>query len=396
MNASTVVLFLSLFLGLQPITTDLYLPALPAITEGFGASMSQAQLTMTALLLSFGFSQLVWGPLSDKYGRRPVLLWGVTAYTLASLACVFVDSMAQLIFWRAVQGAAMGSPVMCARAMTRDLYAPFEGTRAMSKGLTGLGIIAFLIPALGGWLTDVAGWRSAMAASSVFGCLCLAFIAMRFKETLQQRNPHALNPRTLLATWSLILRHPTFWTYSVLVATAYGGLFTILFTSSFVFIKALGVSKTRYGIIMALSSLFYVAGTFWCRWLLARYSVQRSVWIGAFVTLASGVLMVVLHLVQIDSPWAVALPFYFFMFGHGVHQPCGQAGSSGPFPQAAGMAAALAGFFMMVVAFINGAWLGWVMDGSVRPLVYGLAGWSVVIALVAWTLVQRYGQQSPH
>ena len=96
MPQKLIVLILALLLGLQPVTTDLYLPALPAITQGFGAGMGQAQLTLTALLLAFGLSQLVWGPLSDRFGRRPILLWGMAAYTASSVACALAPSMAWL------------------------------------------------------------------------------------------------------------------------------------------------------------------------------------------------------------------------------------------------------------------------------------------------------------
>lgn len=150
MTAGTIVLLLSLLLGLQPITTDLYLPALPALTSSFGAPMAQAQLTLTALLLAFGVSQLVWGPLSDRFGRKPILLTGLGAYVLAGVGSTLAPSMMALIVWRAVQGAAMGAAVMCARAIVRDLYAPTQGARVMSKALSGLGVIALLSAPLGG------------------------------------------------------------------------------------------------------------------------------------------------------------------------------------------------------------------------------------------------------
>src|SRR5512140_323323 len=103
MTPGVVVVVLSLLLGIQPVTTDLYLPALPSLTEGFGAQASQAQLTLTVLLLAFGSSQLLWGPLSDRFGRRPVLLAGLAAYTVGSAGCALAGSMAQLIVWRMVQ-----------------------------------------------------------------------------------------------------------------------------------------------------------------------------------------------------------------------------------------------------------------------------------------------------
>jgi MFS transporter, DHA1 family, multidrug resistance protein len=396
MQPTLVILLLSLLLGVQPITTDFYLPALPAITEGFGGSMAQAQLTLTALLLAFGLSQLVWGPLSDKYGRRPILIVGMAAYAVASLGTVFSTSMDMLITWRTVQGAAMGAGVMCARAMSRDLYSPVEGARVMSKGLTGLGVIACLSAPLGGLLSDWLGWRLAMVLLSVFGAVILALVVLRFEETLKQRNPLALQPATLLRTWGMIMRHPTFWAYSMLATCSYGGLFTFLATSSFVFIKVLGLSKTQYGLVMAVMSLSYIIGTFMCRRLLVRFGVQRTVWLGAWLTLAAGIALAALAAAGVQAVWSILLPFCVFMLGHGVHQSCGQSGSAGPFPQAAGAASALAGFFMMLAAFVMGAWIGTHMDGTVKPLAYGVAFWAVLIVLTAWVLVQRYGAQPKH
>jgi DHA1 family bicyclomycin/chloramphenicol resistance-like MFS transporter len=392
MSPALIVLILSLLLGLQPITTDLYLPALPALTEGFGASMAQSQLTLTALLLAFGLSQLVWGPLSDRHGRRPILLWGLGAYVLASVLSTLAPSMELLILARAVQGAAMGAGVMCARAIVRDLYRPVEGARVMSKGLTGLGVIACMSGPLGGLLSDWAGWRVALLALAVFGAAALALVLWRFEETIQQRNPQALQPATLLQTWRTILRHPTFWAYSALSAASYGGLFTVLASSSFVFIQVLGMPKTQYGLIMSTVSFTYILGTLACRRLLPRLGVRRSVALAAGFTLTGGTLMGVFALAGLHNGWAIMLPFYLFMLAHGVHQPCSQSGAVGPFPYAAGAASALNGFLMAAVSFVMGGVLGAVMDGTVRPLMYGVWFWSVLIALAAWTLVQKHGK----
>ena len=124
MSANLVVFLLALLLGIQPVTTDLYLPALPALTQNLSASMSQAQLTLTALSLSFGVSQLVWGPLSDRFGRRPILIWGMAFYAVASLGAALASTIDLFIIWRMAQGAAMGAAVSSARAIVRDLYAP--------------------------------------------------------------------------------------------------------------------------------------------------------------------------------------------------------------------------------------------------------------------------------
>lgn len=392
MSTGLIVLILSMLLGIQPVTTDLYLPALPALTEGFGAPMSQAQLTLSALLLAFGSSQLIWGPLSDRFGRRPILLWGLTAYTLASIGSTLAPSMALLIVWRIVQGAAMGAVVMCARAIVRDLYHPLEGARVMSKGLSGLGVLACICAPLGGVLSQLYGWRIALAALAVFGGATLTLVSLRFKESLAQKNPKALQPATLFRTWLHIVRNPTFLAFSALTAASYGGLFTFLATSSFVFIQVLGLSKTGYGLVMFSMCFCYLTGTFICRRLLPRFGVRRSVAIAACLSLTGGTTMGVLAWFGVQNVWAIMLPFYLFMFAHGVHQPCGQSGAVGPFPQAAGAASALNGFFMMLVAFAMGGWLGTHMDGTVRPLTHGIWLWSVLIATAAWTVVQKYGE----
>jgi DHA1 family bicyclomycin/chloramphenicol resistance-like MFS transporter len=391
MQPGMIVLLLSLLLGLQPITTDLYLPALPVLTAELSAPMTQAQLTLTALLLAFGGSQLVWGPLSDRFGRRPILLVGLSAYVLAAVASCLAPSMVWLIVWRTLQGAAMGAGVMCARAIVRDLYSPIQGAHVMSKGLSGLGVIACLSAPLGGLLTEMLNWRFALLALAVFAAVTLAVVVLRFEETVQHKNLQALQFGNLLATWRGILRNPTFWAFSALTACSYGGLFTFLAASSFVFTGVLGLSKTQYGLVMFVNSLAYICGTFVCRHWLPRFGVRRAVAMAGGLTLTGGTLMATLALAGWVSVWSILLPQLIFMVGHGIHQPCGQSGAVGPFPKAAGAASAINGVLMMLSAFAMGAWLGQHMDGTVLPLTLGVWFWSALIALSAWTLVQKHG-----
>lgn len=393
MPPGLVVVILATLLGIQPITTDLYLPALPALTSSFSAPMAHAQLTLSALLLAFGLSQLVWGPLSDRFGRRPILLSGLAAYLLAAIGSALAPSMEQLIVWRIFQGAAMGAVVMCARALVRDLYQPQDGARIMSKGLSGLGALACVSAPVGGLLAQYGGWRATLLAVALFGAAALILVVLRFKETLVAKNPLALEPATLLKTWKNILGNPTFLAFSTLSAASYGGLFTFLASSSFVFITLLGLSKIQFGMVMFFTSIAYVTGTFICRRLLLRFSVQQTIAIAAFISLGGGTLMGTMAWAGVINVWAIVLPLGLFMVGHGIHQPCGQSGAVGPFPKSAGAASAMNGFFMMVVAFGIGSWLGLRMDGTVLPLTNGVWFWSVLIALSAWVLVRRYGQQ---
>ena len=387
------ILVLAALLSIQPVTTDLYLPALPALTRSLDAPMAAAQLTLSGLLLAFGCSQMVWGPLSDRFGRRPILLAGLAIYAAASLGSALAPSMALLIAWRIAQGAAMGAVVMCARAIVRDLYTPQDGARAMSKALTGLGVVACVCAPLGGLLSQWLGWRAALLAVAAYGVGTLALVALRLPETLAHRNPKALQPRTLVGTWMHVLKSPTFWAFSLQTTATYGGLFTFLAASSFVYIDVLGLSRAQYGWVMASACVAYLAGTFLCRRLLVRLGLLRTVAIAGALSASGGTLMAGVAWMGWHQPWALLLPFYLFMLGHGIHQPCGQSGAVGPFPQAAGVASALNGFMMMLAAFAIGGWLGLRLDGTVWPLVHGVWFWSVVLALISWTLVQKFGAQ---
>ena len=157
MPTGLVVVILVTLLDIQPVTTDLYLPALPALTIGFSAPMAHAQLTRDALLLALGISQLVWGPFSYRFGRQPILLCGLAAYLVAAISSALAPSLLQLITWRIIHGAAMGVVVMCARALLRDLYQPQDGARIISKGSTGPGALACISAPAGGWRLAAGG-----------------------------------------------------------------------------------------------------------------------------------------------------------------------------------------------------------------------------------------------
>jgi DHA1 family bicyclomycin/chloramphenicol resistance-like MFS transporter len=394
MDPATVVLLLTLLLGIQPVTTDLYLPALPALTRDLGAGVASAQLTLSALIICFGLGQLVCGPLADRYGRRPVLTLGLALYTLASVLSAAAPSIDWLILWRALQGAAMAAAVTCARSIVRDLYAPHDGARVMSRALTGLGVIAMASPLLGGVLVEWMNWHAALTVLAVFGALALALVLLRFEETLPARNPSATQIVPMLRNWRSVASHPTFLAWAALSALTYGGLFVTLAGSSFVFIEALGISRAGYGAFLLSSSLAYTAGTFLCRRLLLSRGLRGAVAVGGALTLAGGVSMAGLSLIGVHSVWAIAVPQWLFALGHGIHQPCGQAGAVGPFPEKAGTAASLSGFGMSVSAFLVSLWLGHALDGTVYPMTLGVGAFSIGVALVAWTLVQRHGDPS--
>lgn len=392
MPGAVVVLLLTLLLGIQPITTDLYLPALPTLQRDLGASMAATQLTLSALIICFGAAQLILGPLSDRFGRRPVLLAGLCVYTLASVASALAPHIEALVAWRALQGAGMAAAVTCARSIVRDLFAPQEGARMMSKALSGLGVIAMASPVVGGIVVQWLNWHAALLVVALFGAATLAIVAWRYEETVPQRNPRATQWAPLVANWRAVLTHPGFRAWTLLSGFAYGALFFLLAGTSFVYIGLLGTSKVGYGLIMLAQSSAYFAGTFWCRRLLARHGLRGAVGRGALFTLAGGTSMAALALAGVHTVWAVMIPSILFCVGHGVHQPCGQAGAVGPFPEKAGTAASLSGFWMMAVAFMVGLFLGRTSGASLYPMTLGFATLALALCAVAWTLVRWHGE----
>jgi MFS transporter, DHA1 family, multidrug resistance protein len=395
-SPAAVVTALALLLSLQPVATDLYLPALPALSRDLGSSIAATQLTLSALLLSFGFAQLLLGPVSDRLGRRPVLLAGLSLFAAASAGAALSQQIGVLIVWRALQGVGMAAAVVCARAVVRDLHEPREGAQVMSMALTGLGIVALSSPPLGGLLASAFGWRATLLAVALFGAAALAFVALKLPESVAVRDPSPLRLAPMVRTWAVVLRDPGFRAWALLLASSYAGLFAFLAGSSFVYIEALGTSKTAYGFWVAACSSSYLVGTVMCRRWVRAWGLTGAVRIGGFFTLAGGMAMLALALAGVLHPLAVTLPQCLYVFGHGVHQPCGQAAVTGPFPRHAGAASALAGFVLALGAVLIGLWLGKVMDGHVVSPVLDMAGtiavMSVATALVAWTLVQRHGE----
>lgn len=382
---------LAALLGLQPVTTDLYLPALPALTRALGTQVAAAQLTMSAMILAFGIGQLVWGPVSDRFGRRRSLLWGVGLFTLAAAGGALAPHIGLLVAARVGQGLGLAAAVVCARAMVRDLFEPAEGTRVMSLALTGLGVIAFASPSIGGVLAWGFGWRATFVVIALIGAVLWLVLWRRLPETAHALDVQALQPARLARTWRTIAAHPTFRAWALLTAGTYGGLFIVLAGSSYIFIELLGLSPAGYGLVLGLNSAAYIGGTFLCRHWIARHGITATVARGAGFTLAGGLGMAGAAALGLQSVATVLGPMLLFAIGHGIHQPCGQAGAVGPFPRAAGAASALAGFTLAFIAFLIGQWLGQALDGTLQPFAYGFALTTIATVTVAWSLVQRHG-----
>ena len=363
--AWVVITALSLLTGLQPITTDLYLPALPQMQRELGLDPSHVQWTLSAMILAFGLGQLIWGPISDRFGRRPVLRWGLGLYVLASMLTLIAHDLGTMVLARVAQGASLSAAVMCGRAMIRDLYVPEQGARMMAKGMSGLGVLALAGPILGGLTATHYGWRATMGLLGLFGLLTWVFVWMNLPETLPEaRRQRHLHWGTMVRNWWQISQHPTFRAHAMLTSATYGGLFVYLALSSFVFINVLGTSRTVYGLGMSTLSLSYLTGTVLCRRTLPHRGLVGTVRIAGWCSLAGGMALVLVSAAQWLWHWQVPawslLPgMWLYAFGHGIHQPCGQTGVVSAFPKQAGAASALSGFVLSTIAFVIGALMSW-------------------------------------
>lgn len=397
-----VIAALGMLTGLQPVTTDLYLPALPQMQRALGMSLSSAQWTLSVLILAFGIGQLLWGPIADRFGRRPVLRWGLGVYVLASLVATLANDLTLMILARAAQGVGLSASVVCGRAMIRDLYVPELGARMMAKGMSGLGLIALVGPILGGLTATHLGWRATMSILAIFGAFIFLFVWRKLPETL----PHArrqtqLHWGAMARNWWDISKHPSFRAHAMLTSSTYGGLYAYLALSAFVFIDILGTSRTHYGMAMASISLAYLIGTFMCRRLLPSRGLTGTVRIAGWCSLTGGLGLVAVSALQIAlghalPAWALLPGMWIYAFAHATHQSCGQTGVVSAFPTRAGAASALSGFVLSAIAFGIGTLLSiWTAlpawAGTIHPMTLSMGLGGAITAWVALGRVQRDG-----
>ena len=396
LTATTILLLTAGLSMLQPLATDLYLSTLPGIASYFNASVASAQSTLWIFIAAFGAWQLVAGPLSDRFGRYPIVVAGAFTYCAASVLAMLAPSLEALIAGRVLQAVGACTCLVGARGFVRDLYSPTEGARMVANAATLMSLAPLIGPLLGAALYVRYGWRSSFALLSVFSLLLACTAAFKLKETNARRNPLALSWAAMLHTYASIARAPAFRAYTLSAAATYACLFTFLSGSSFVLIDVLGQTPTVFALTFALMVAGYLIGTVICRRLLAAYGIQRTVYVGAALQAATGLVMAALALGDVHVPAALGGPIFFLGISHGLIQPPVQSGAVAPFPHAAGAAAALLGFTMMLIAAGVGIWIGASYNGTVYPLTLTICACGLASAAIAFTLVRKDGDISVH
>ena len=385
-----MALFLAVLLGLQPVLTDLFIPAMPAIRQEFSAPSIMIQATMFGAMIAFGLGQLIWGALSDRVGRKPVLLWGLFLYVSTGLAGALAVSMEALLLSRMVQGAALGASVVCGRAMVRDLYETGEGAQVLARGLSGLGVIAILSPLLGGVLMDIWGWRANIVAIACAGLIGLVMVWRYVPETIASKSVQATQWHGLKANYIDILTHRGFLSWSLVALSTYGGLFVVLSGGPFIFLHFLEASATEFGAAIAMGSSSYLLGTLVCRRMIPKRGLLGTMQAACTISLVTAVLAIVVGWFEIRSVVPVLLMQMLFGFAHGFHQPCSNAAAPGLFPEKAGTASSWVGLLMALAGVTTGLYLSVSLDGGIRPYAWGVAFWCLLLVLAGRWIVPRF------
>ena len=396
LTATTILLLTAGLSMLQPLSTDLYLSTLPGIATYFNASVASVQSTLWMFIAAFGIWQLIAGPLSDRFGRYPIVVAGAFTYCAASLLAAIAPSLEVLVVGRVLQAVGACTCLVGARGFVRDLYSPTEGARMIAKAATIMSLAPLIGPLIGATLYVRFGWRSSFAVLATFSLLLAVLATLKLRETNTRRNPTPLRLAPMLRTYASVARSRAFRAYTLSAAATYASLFAFLSGSSFVFINVLGQTPTIFALSFATMVVGYLIGTVICRRLLAMHGIQRTVCAGASLQAAAGVTMAALALGGVHVPIAIGAPMFFIGLSHGLIQPPVQSGAIAPFPHAAGAAAALLGFVMMLVATFVGIWIGASYNATVYPLTLTICACGLASAAIAFTLVRKDGDIAAH
>lgn len=367
-RGAPLFILITAFLMLQPLSTDLYLASLPSLASGFGVPASTVQLTLSLFVLGFGSAQLIVGPLSDRFGRRPLALGGLALYFLASILCGTAISIEILIAARFLQAVGCCSAVIIARALVRDAYEPQDSVKLIARASSWLSLAPLLGPILGSYLQVSLGWRAAFFAHALLSLSVLILVYLRLPETNQHKDRKATELSGLLRNYRIVLGSKIFWAYALPGALSYGSIFTFISGASVVLIQVLHVPTAWFGYCFAFGVTGYLSGTVICRRLHARLGTTITLRIGTSLSLAAGALFLALVVAGLRHWMMIPAIMFLTMGAHGINFPISQSNSVSPFPQQAGTAAGLMGALYMLVAFVVGTLVGASHNGSLYPL----------------------------
>jgi DHA1 family bicyclomycin/chloramphenicol resistance-like MFS transporter len=381
---------LTALIAFAALSIDIVIPALPRIAETLSAekSAAAAQLTFSVFVAGYAVAQLIYGPLSDRFGRRPVLVGGLIVYLAGSVACALAGSIDELIAARLLQSIGCCAGPVLARAIIRDLYGPEHSARVLAYTAAVMGVIPAVGPLLGGYLLTAFGWRSIFWSLVGFGVLSLLATIAILAESNRWKNPAALTPRNFVGNFGSLLADRNFTRYIAALAGNTAGIYCFHSLSAFVLIRQFGVAESDYGFYFLGIVVGFIAGTYGGGRLTRRYGHDRMIAYGGHVQIFAAALMAALGWLRVDAPLAVIAPMALFMFGCGFIFPNATAAAIAPHASKAGAASALVGFLQASIGVAVGSVVTLFHDGTQRAMVTGIL-LSVVVSGLAFRALSR-------
>jgi len=367
-----LTILLGVLVGLSALGMDMFLPSVPAIARAFNVEPGSAQLAVTTYLLGLAAGQLAWGPLSDRIGRKPVLLAALAVFFAASAACAAADSLASVALLRFVQGAAMSGGPVIARSIVRDLAAHEAAAHLLGKMMVVFGFIPVLGPLVGAQLLSLAGWNGVFWFYAGFALVLVAIVSLGLPETAPAERP-AISPARIAQRYGLLLRDRRFVAPLATALSAQMGILAFVATSSLVLVQALRVTPTVFSLLFALVMIGQMTGGILGSRLVLRLGIERMVRLGTRLVLAAGALLALLVYSSVAHWSAIVLPMLVYILGAALLLPNVTAAALTPFPGMAGAASSLLGVLPFALGALVSALLGAAFDGTARPLALAVA-----------------------
>ncbi|WP_144170415.1 multidrug effflux MFS transporter [Pseudomonas sp. Kh13] len=374
-----MVLILGALSAFGPLAIDFYLPAFPAMAQAFATDEKHVQATLAAYFLGLSIGQLAYGPVADRFGRRKPLMFGVTLFTLASLACAYAPNLDTLVLARFVQALGGCAGMVLSRAIVSDKCDPVASAKVFSQLMLVMGLAPILAPMLGGVLVNLAGWQSIFLALSLFSAGCLLAVSLGLPESLPEHIPR--QPLSgALRQYLRLLADRVFVGHALTGGIAIAGMFAYIAGSPFVFIKLYGVPAEHYGWLFGTNAAGFILVAQVNARLLARrgpaFLLARAVWL----YLAAGLALLGMAALRPTQLWPLLVPLFVCISSLGCIIPNASACAMSGQGTRAGSASALMGCLQFSVAAGAAALVGLLHDGSAVPmaLVISLCGALVV------------------
>ena len=367
------------------------LPAMPAMVEALGSTRTLVQLSLSLFMVGVAVGQILPGPLSDRFGRKPVIIAGLLVTAVAALGCALAETVEVLIAFRFVHGVSAASGFIVARAVVRDRYERSDAARVLSLVLFFFCFGPLFAPIVGAHLTVSFGWNAMFLFIAAYSVLIAMLFGLAFGETLDRPDPDALRIAPMLRNFGEISRSVAFWAYTACASASYGILFSFLAASPHVIITFFGETETAYAYMFAGCMTGSMIGMLAGARLVGPLGVDRLLRWGVYGASLSGLLLAGLAWAGIHHWLAVIGPMFFCLFSFSFIYPQTVAGALQAFPRIAGAASSLIGFTQQVV----GATVGMIVaalttDGTQTALAHGVLLSSLFVLVVYVFVVRRH------